>query len=230
MRQTCDLFAFATVPFELMSCDPSKLLPFGLLFFTSFLFKQITANPIDALHVGFENAKFIMYERTTTYHERSISFAYSRDANYTCYQNDTSIRGCYVQWDNATNPVTGAYEGGPTQVTSFDCRIRPWYEASKASTEVRGGAAGAIWSDPYILVQTGTVGLTAARHLVTKDGSFVGVTGADFELSTLEGLLQESAETSADTLTVFVVDSAGRMMACSVVYIFLATVLLFIQK
>jgi C4-dicarboxylate-specific signal transduction histidine kinase len=77
-----------------------------------------------------------------------------------------------------------------------------------------------------VLVQTGRVGLTAARHLVTKDGEFVGVTGADFELSTLEGLLQETAETSADTLTVFVVDSLGKMMASSVANMFLTPLLL----
>lgn len=192
--------------------------------------KQEAANPIDAVYVGFENAKFIMYERNAVHDGRPISFAYSRDENYTCYQNNTAITGCYVQWDNSTNPVTGAYEGGPTQATSFDCRVRPWYESSKASTAVWGGAPGAIWSDPYLLVQTGRVGLTAARHLVTKDGAFVGVAGADFELTTLERILKDSGESSVDILTVFVVDSAGRMMACSVTNMFLTCLLPFLTR
>ena len=179
--------------------------------------KQKSASPIDALYVGFENAKLIMYLRKTAYPKRPLSFGFSRDENYTCYQNNTPFTGCYVQWDNATDPVTGAYEGGPTQSTSFDCRVRPWYQDSKASTEVIGGAVGAIWSDPYLLIQTGTLGLAAARQLVTKDGDFVGVAGIDFELSTVENLLQDTTAASGGTLTVFVVDSAGRMISSSVI-------------
>lgn len=179
-------------------------------------FKKRSASPIDALYVGFENAKLIMYLRMTAYPKRPLSFGYSRDENYTCYQNNTPFTGCYVQWDNATDPVTGAYEGGPTEATSFDCRVRPWYQDSKASTEVIGGAVGAIWSDPYLLIQTGTLGLAAARQLVTKDGDFVGVAGIDFELSTVEDLLQDTTAASGGTLTVFVVDSAGKMISSSV--------------
>jgi hypothetical protein len=145
-----------------------------------------------------------------------MSRAYSRDENYTCFQNDTQISGCYVQWDNATDPVTGAREGSPTGATSFDCRYRQWYKVSKASTNVVKGASGPIWSDPFLLIQTGTLGLAAARQLVTKDGAFVGVAGVDFELSTIETLLQDTTDSSGGTLTVFVVDSVGKMISSSV--------------
>ena len=160
-----------------------------------------------------------MYLRLITYPKRPASFAYSRDENYTCYQNNTSFTGCYVQWDNATNPVTGVREGGPTQATSFDCRIRPWYIASKTSTEVVRGAAGPIWSAPFLLVQTNTLGLAAARRIITKDGAFVGVAGIDFELSTIERLLRDTTAASGGTLTVFVVDSVGKMISSSVISI-----------
>jgi len=175
-----------------------------------------SANPIDALYAAFENAKIVMYLRMPAYPKRPLSFAYSRDENYTCYQDNTPITGCFVQWDNATNPITGAHEGGPTQATSFDSRVRSWYKASKKNTEVTGGALGAIWSDPYLFIQTGTLGLTAARQLVTKDGDFVGVAGIDFELSTVENLLRDTTAASGGTLTVFVVDSAGKMISSSV--------------
>jgi hypothetical protein len=136
-------------------------------------------------------------------------------------KNDVSILFADVQWNNATDPITGAHEGGPTYTgASYDCRGRLWYQTSKASTAVeaasRGGAVGTVWSPPYLFRQSGTVGLTAARHLVTGEGAFVGVAGADFEMSSVEALLRDSTDASGGTLTVFVVDADGKMISSSV--------------
>jgi hypothetical protein len=158
-----------------------------------------------------------MYERSPEYRKRPVTFLYTRDSNFTCYKNNVEYSGCFVRWNNATNQETGAREGGSTYTEpDFDCRKRPWYIDSKANSEAKAGAVGAMWTDPYVFVQSGTIGLTASRHLVTKDGIFVGVVGADFELSTLKSLLQDSASSSGGTLIAFVVDADGKIISSSV--------------
>ena len=158
-----------------------------------------------------------MYERSPEYRKRPVTFLYTRDSNFTCYKNNVEYSGCFVRWNNATNQETGAREGGSTYTEpDFDCRKRPWYIDSKANSELRAGAVGAMWSAPYVFIQSGTIGLTASRHLVTKDGSFVGVVGADFELSTLKALLEDSASAAGGTLIAFVVDSFGKIISSSV--------------
>lgn len=98
-----------------------------------------------------------------------------------------------------------------------------WYILSAASCNVvkrRGnefGVLGAVWTEPYIDVITGSLSLTAARQLRTPLGALAGVVAADFDMSSVDLALKMlvDAEDSGSMLT-FIVDSQGFMISSSI--------------
>eukprot|EP00615_Pteridomonas_danica_P008250 CAMPEP_0114367354 /NCGR_PEP_ID=MMETSP0101-20121206/29992_1 /TAXON_ID=38822 ORGANISM="Pteridomonas danica, Strain PT" /NCGR_SAMPLE_ID=MMETSP0101 /ASSEMBLY_ACC=CAM_ASM_000211 /LENGTH=173 /DNA_ID=CAMNT_0001516931 /DNA_START=171 /DNA_END=689 /DNA_ORIENTATION=- len=112
---------------------------------------------------------------------------------------DWNITGGCLEWfgGNSTDSVTGNIAGKSTIATPFDCRVRPWYIASKES--------GSLWSPPYVYALYNILGISAARQVVTNEGELIGVIGADYSLSSIDDVLVGLVEDN-DDLTIFIVD------------------------
>ena len=173
--------------------------------------------PVDGIYAGFENAKMMMYSRESPpINNMDLTLYVASDSNSTCPSTDSP---CLKSWPGATDPTNGSPIGSYRANASFDCRGRPWYTRSKGMPITGFGTqSGATWSEIYTFMQGGysKVGITAARHVLSADGSFLGVAGVDFFLDSIEEILKSSTKTSKGTLIVFVVDDDGKMISSSV--------------
>ena len=76
----------------------------------------------------------------------------------------------------------------PDPDDNYDPRQRPWYQLASDS-----GAT--IWTDPYMFFTSRRPGLTVAAPVLTASGDFLGVVGADVELSSLSSFLADQPVT-----------------------------------
>ena len=112
-------------------------------------------------------------------------------------------------FENRTHVKTGLPTGPRTGGKVYDPRIRPWYVAAMNAT---GGSA---WSDVYIFAEDGSVGITAARQILTSTNQLLGVSGGDYKLSSVEDLLLEIVD-SEDGTMIYVVDNNGYIISSSI--------------
>lgn len=68
------------------------------------------------------------------------------------------------------------------EIPNFDCRTRPWYKSAKAERR-------SLYSPIYRHFVYKDLAITAARPLLGKDGSFLGVFGVDFRLDSINDFL-----------------------------------------
>lgn len=95
-------------------------------------------------------------------------------------------------------------------LTGFDPRVRPWYEIAIESP------GQVVWTDPYVDIASGNTTITFAKA-VEHNGEIIGVTGIDFELQELAGLM--SAGIARNTIIIIV----GSLIVGSIlIYLFVA--------
>lgn len=155
----------------------------------------------SSLFIGKPDGSLFMYTRDDSRLGR-VKPAYLsvlRGTNDSCVPQANLTRNCIRSFLNTTDSITGRIDGLPSSFQEFDVSQRPWYVKSSASTEFvqmsgkkgTDGMYGAIWSDIYLfskVVSTPTLGMTASRQIRTADGEFLGVAGADYELSRLNSV------------------------------------------
>ena len=115
---------------------------------------------------------------------------------------------CCLHYDNATDPVTGVATGAPSHWRSYPTTERPWYLKSIS-------AGSGVWTDPYLFFSAGVLGITAAIPIYDSAGLLLGVAGADYQLDTLEQILQSHVSADANFL-LFIVDNDGGMISSNI--------------
>jgi len=88
--------------------------------------------------------------------------------------------------------------------TQYDPRERPWYIGTKDSMTT-------YWTDLYVFATTKELGVTAGTPVLSKDGEFIGVVGADITLDSLSGFLRKN-KVSANGVA-FIIDASHQLVA-----------------
>ena len=168
--------------------------------------------------VGFEDGKFIGYIRN----RKDITWpdlVYLQNENSTCdFKPHNITQLCRRSYVNTTNKINGRANGPGRSLKVYDTRLRPWYSGAKADVLYEG----TYWSNIYSFASYGTLGMTAGVQLKDSSGVFLGVAGLDYKLSELESALQldsyynDDGVINGDTMTTFIVDSAGSLVGSSV--------------
>lgn len=154
-------------------------------------------------------------------------------AMYQRLKREPSVRAIYVGWPDGTYLVvrragTGFLEqyggegeaagvsrdarfgvvGETSSLGQYDPRIRPWYVAGSAGSDVS-------WTEPYIEYDTANTLVSAARS-ASRDGELVAVVGADLSLVALSEILDDLPYgTGAEA---FVLGSDQQIIAAPSIY------------
>jgi len=99
----------------------------------------------------------------------------------------------------------GQRQGVVAQDT-YDATSRGWYKQAMTRN-------GSVWSDVYVLLNRGQIGITAARPAYDPDGRLVGVFGANLTLKTISDYLQ-AAPISEHSIA-YIVEQDGKLIATS---------------
>ncbi|SFL46748.1 methyl-accepting chemotaxis protein [Halanaerobium salsuginis] len=86
----------------------------------------------------------------------------------------------------------------------FDPTTRPWYKRAISANK-------AIWTDPYIDVDSGNMVISVAKKVTDNNGSLVGVMAGDISLANISNLV--SSTKVGETGYTFVVDHSGDLIA-----------------
>jgi len=156
---------------------------------------------INMAYLGFENGMFIGYSTPSP-----GSLTFMSNGNHSCPKWNITSRCRSVYGGNSTDPVTGEISGESTSAFTYDPRWRPWYTESMTQ-------GGSVWTDPYIYSDEITIGLTAARQIVSNSDQILGVVGTDFTLASIE---IELSVIALEDMFIFIVDQFGKMIAASV--------------
>lgn len=89
---------------------------------------------------------------------------------------------------------------------AMDSRQRPWYAAASKSDT-------AIWTSIYADFNTGNLGITRAKKVLTESGAMRGVVATDIHLTRVNDFIQ-SIKVSPNSVA-FVLDEAGQLVASS---------------
>lgn len=89
---------------------------------------------------------------------------------------------------------------------TYDATSRGWYQQALTRN-------GGVWSDVYVLLNRGQIGITAARPAYDPDGRLVGVIGANLTLKTISDYLL-AAPISEHSIA-YIVERDGRLIATS---------------
>ena len=166
---------------------------------------------LNFVFLGFENGAFLGYTTASSGEQPGqMVFCQSSDASCPEYEIDSM---CRLAYDDATDRSTGKISGPVSSSRAYNTTARPWYVKSKKSRSN-------VWTDPYVFSGSGQLGITAALPLLDASGRFLGVAGADYELSSIEALLGANVAEDGEFL-IFIVDGDDgddehRMIASNV--------------
>jgi len=90
--------------------------------------------------------------------------------------------------------------------STYDSRERPWFQIAKQANKP-------VWSDIYLFFSVQTLGITATKPIYDDRGSFQGVLGVDFHLSSISDFLQQIEIGRSGE--VFIMERSGDLIASS---------------
>ncbi|MEK8034681.1 response regulator [Ideonella sp. DXS29W] len=96
--------------------------------------------------------------------------------------------------------------GPAVRSEDYDATQRNWYRAAITK-------AGPVWSDVYVLLNRGELGISAARPAIDAAGHTVGVMGANLTLSSISEYLREHA--IGPRSVAYIVERNGQLVATS---------------
>jgi diguanylate cyclase (GGDEF)-like protein len=107
---------------------------------------------------------------------------------------------------HATNATGDRTQQLKIEQPAYDPRPRPWYKSAIGKRET-------VWNKVYAGFTPGTIFVAASRALYDPQGNFVGVSGIDLSLNSLQTFLQENRVSQAGD--VFLIDRSGQLVASS---------------
>jgi diguanylate cyclase (GGDEF)-like protein len=107
---------------------------------------------------------------------------------------------------HATNAAGERTQRLKIEQPAYDPRPRPWYKSAIGQSQT-------VWNKVYAGFTPGTIFVAASRALYDPEGNFVGVSGIDLSLSSLQTFLQENRVSQAGD--VFLMDRSGQLVASS---------------
>ena len=168
-----------------------------------FLMRALDRHPqILSFYMGFEDGEFFQVQALAQEDGRiSAQLNAPNNSQFALRrieQATDEVRLTFWRFLNANRQTVGARTDSST---SYDPRVRPWYEAAQKTTEV-------VTTNLYVFASSGEIGLTVARRF---DGAVAGVFGADVTLDSLSDFVDSQRLGESSILLIF--DNEGQLVA-----------------
>ena len=107
-----------------------------------------------------------------------------------------------LRWSDETQEFT--QDGYDPITLTYDPRSRPWYVKQNDTL---------LWSQPYLFAVAQVPGITSSVGMQRRDGSYAGVLGVDFSLSSFSKVLQTAKPTQQSIIVM--VTAEGKLVSSS---------------